>query len=169
MTERDRSPDPGGPYEELLDALRALVEGEPSALANLCNAAALLYDRLPRINWAGFYLWSPRDRQLVLGPFQGRPACVRLTPGRGVCGTAWRERRTVLVPDVDAFPGHVACDPRSRSEIAVPLLRLPDEDPLGVLDLDSPEPARFGPADAEGLERFVAVLLAHVDPRALVA
>jgi GAF domain-containing protein len=143
-------------HELLTGQLAALLAGERDGLANLANAAALLYEALPKLNWAGFYLL--RGEELVLGPFQGKVACVRIPLGRGVCGTAAARQQTVVVPDVHAFPGHIACDAASRSEIVVPLLR--DGRFHGVLDLDSPEPGRFDDDDAAGLERFVAVLLA---------
>jgi len=147
--------DPQELYAALCAEARALLAGERDWLANLANLAALVYHVVPDLNWAGFYLW--RQGQLVLGPFQGKPACVRIDAGRGVCGTAAVRRATVVVPDVHAFPGHIACDSRSRSEVVVPLLlgdRL-----LGVLDLDSPSLGRFGPADAHGLEDLVEVLV----------
>ena len=143
-------------YRQLAAALAALLSGERDPIANLANTAALLFEALPRVNWAGFYLL--RDAQLVLGPFQGKPACVRIALGRGVCGTAAEQRRTQVVPDVHAFPGHIACDSASRSEVVVPLLA--DGRLLGVLDVDSPEPGRFDALDAEGLERIAQVLLA---------
>lgn len=147
-------------YRELLEQARALLEGERDAIANAANLAALLWHTLPDLNWAGFYF--VRGKALVLGPFQGRPACVRIAPGRGVCGAAAARRETVIVPDVNAFPGHIACDAASRSEIVVPLLagtRL-----LGVLDLDSPRPARFEEADRAGLEPLAALWVAGSDP-----
>lgn len=141
-------------YNELCAALRALTDGVPHPIANLANAAALLWDTLPRLNWAGFYLLE--DRTLVLGPFQGKPACIEIPLGRGVCGTAAAEDRTLCVPDVHAFPGHIACDGASRSELVVPLRR--DGRVIGVLDLDSPEPGRFTDGDRAGLEAFAAIL-----------
>lgn len=147
-------------YRELFEQARALLDGERDAIANAANLAALLWHTLPDLNWAGFYF--VRGKALVLGPFQGRPACVRIAPGRGVCGTAAARRETVIVPDVNAFPGHIACDAASRSEIVVPLLagtRL-----LGVLDLDSPRPARFEEADRAGLEPLAALWVAGSDP-----
>lgn len=141
-------------YNELCAALRALTDGVPHPIANLANAAALLWDTLPRLNWAGFYLLE--DRTLVLGPFQGKPACIEIPLGRGVCGTAAAEDRTLCVPDVHAFPGHIACDGASRSELVVPLRR--DGRVIGVLDLDSPEPGRFADGDRAGLEAFAAIL-----------
>jgi L-methionine (R)-S-oxide reductase len=143
-------------YAELAKQLEALLHGESDFIANAANTAALLWHTLPDLNWAGVYRLV--DGQLVLGPFQGRPACVRIPLGRGVCGTAARQRQTVLVPDVHAFPGHIACDAASRSEIVVPLLR--EGRLLGVLDLDSPRPARFDAADQAGLERIAAILAA---------
>jgi L-methionine (R)-S-oxide reductase len=146
-------------YRELTAQLAALFEHERDGLANCANLAALLYELLPDLNWAGFYFL--RGSELVLGPFQGRVACVRIALGRGVCGTAARERRTVVVPDVHAFPGHIACDARSCSEIVVPLL---DGDRLlGVLDLDSPRTGRFEQDDADGLDAAVQLLLKHSD------
>jgi GAF domain-containing protein len=134
-----------------------LFADERDGLANCANLAALLYELLPDLNWAGFYFL--RGEELVLGPFQGRVACVRIALGRGVCGSAARERRTIVVPDVHAFPGHIACDARSRSEIVVPLL---DGDKLlGVLDLDSPRGGRFDQDDADGLATAVQLLLKH--------
>jgi L-methionine (R)-S-oxide reductase len=146
-------------YRELNAQLAALFADERDGLANGANLAALLYELLPDLNWAGFYFL--RGEELVLGPFQGRVACVRIALGRGVCGSAARERRTIVVPDVHAFPGHIACDARSRSEIVVPLL---DGDQLlGVLDLDSPLEARFDQDDADGLATAVQLLLKHSD------
>jgi L-methionine (R)-S-oxide reductase len=150
-------------YRHLPASLEALLEGETDALANLANAAALLYGSLPRINWAGFYLL--RGETLVLGPFQGKPACVRIPLGKGVCGTAAARRETLLVPDVLAFPGHIACDDASRSEIVVPIL---DGETLrGVLDVDAPEKDRFGHHDQAVLEVCVRVLLPRIDWKAL--
>lgn len=139
--------------------LSALTEGERDATANLANAAALIYHALPDLNWAGFYLY--KQGMLVLGPFQGLPACVCIPPGRGVCGTAALERRTQVVPDVHAFPGHIACDAASRSEIVVPLVD--GERLLGVLDVDSPLSGRFDEADREGLEALARLLIAGCD------
>jgi GAF domain-containing protein len=142
-------------YRELRSQLAALLAGENDGVANCANMSALLYEALPDLNWVGFYFL--RQHELVLGPFQGRVACVRIELGRGVCGTAAARRETVIVPDVHAFPGHIACDSASRSEIVVPLMtrgRL-----VGVLDLDSPLPDRFDQEDGRGLGALVEVLL----------
>ena len=147
-----------GAYGDLADALGALLEGETDAVANVANAAAALFAALPDLNWAGFYVL--RGKELVLGPFQGRPACVRIPLGHGVCGAAAAERRALLVPDVSAFPGHIACDLASRSELVVPLLD--GERLVGVLDLDSPRPDRFTLVDLEGCTRIAALLASHV-------
>jgi L-methionine (R)-S-oxide reductase len=144
-------------YAELARQLAALIDAEPDLVANTANMAALAYHGLPELNWAGFYF--ARHGELVLGPFQGKPACVRIAWGNGVCGAAAARGTAIVVPDVDAFPGHIACDATSRSELVVPLVvggRV-----AGVFDLDSPRPARFDEADRAGVERLVAVLLAH--------
>ena len=141
-------------YAELCTQLRGLIGGVPHLTANLANAAALLYETLPRLNWAGFYL--AEGATLVLGPFQGRPACIEIPFGKGVCGTAAAQDATQLVPDVHLFPGHIACDSASASEIVVPIRRAGAV--WGVLDIDSPEKARFSEADRDGLEAFVRVL-----------
>jgi L-methionine (R)-S-oxide reductase len=142
-------------YAELEAQAMALVAGEPDRIANAANIAALIFHALPRINWAGFYFLQ--GDELVLGPFQGKPACVRIPVGRGVCGTAVAEARSQLVHDVHAFPGHIACDAASRAEIVVPLTDSHGEI-FGVLDVDSPEPRRFDSADLAGLERLARVL-----------
>lgn len=146
-------------YAALAAQLAALLHGEREFIANCANSAALLWHSLPDLNWAGVYRLV--DGQLVLGPFQGKPACVRIQLGQGVCGAAAAERKTVLVPDVHKFPGHIACDSASNSEIVVPLLR--NGRLLGVLDLDSPKPNRFDAADQAGLEKLAAVLVAATD------
>ncbi|HYZ42032.1 MAG TPA: GAF domain-containing protein [Stellaceae bacterium] len=144
-------------YGELADQLAALLAGEANLIANAANTAALIYHRLPDLNWAGFYF---RDGdELVLGPFQGRPACVRIPIGKGACGAAAAGAESVLVPDVHEFPGHIACDPVSRSELVVPLIKA--DAVLGVLDLDSPLLARFDEVDRAGCEQLVAQFLAH--------
>jgi L-methionine (R)-S-oxide reductase len=147
-----------GRYAELVSGLESLLEGETDPLANLANAAALLAQSVEAINWCGFYLL--RGEELVLGPFQGKPACVRIPIGKGVCGSAARERATLVVPDVTRFPGHIACDPASRSEIVVPIVE--DEVLRGVLDVDAPEVGRFDREDVEGLEAFVRTLTPRV-------
>ncbi len=144
-------------YRDLNGQLAALFRDERDGLANAANLAAVLYEALPDLNWAGFYFL--RGSELVLGPFQGKVACVRIALGRGVCGTAARERRTIIVPDVHAFPGHIACDAASRSEIVVPLIL--NDQLLGVLDLDSPRESRFDTEDAKGLTTAVQLLLDH--------
>lgn len=148
-------------YAELRLALRGLVADEPDLIANLANVSALLYAGLPDVNWVGFYLL--RDGELVVGPFQGLPACVRIALGEGVCGTAAAERRTLRVADVEAFPGHIPCDAASRSEIVVPLVV--EGELLGVLDVDSPSLTRFDEQDQAGLESLVAELLANLPSR----
>jgi L-methionine (R)-S-oxide reductase len=150
-------PDKHASYAELRDQLDALIEGERDAIANAANTAALLYHALADVNWVGFYFL--KDGQLVLGPFQGQPACVRIPLSKGVCGAAATRRKSIVVPDVHAFPGHIACDTASRSELVVPLLR--DEKLIGVLDLDSPSPARFDEADRAGCEALAGIYLAH--------
>jgi GAF domain-containing protein len=142
-------------YAELARDLRALLEGERDLIANAANTSALIYDALPDLNWAGFYLY--KSGELVLGPFQGKPACVRIAIGKGVCGTAAARRETVLVEDVHAFPGHIACDSASNSEVVIPLLR--GVELLGVLDLDSPKHGRFKAADAHGLESLAQIFV----------
>lgn len=141
-------------YEILIKQLAALTDGVPHKTANLANAAALLFNTLDRLNWAGFYLLE--GDTLVLGPFQGKPACIEIPVGRGVCGTAVYEKRTQLVPDVELFPGHIACDSASRSEIVIPMFK--DGAIIGVLDMDSPVTARFTETDRAGLEAFVRCL-----------
>lgn len=143
---------------DLAEELEALLAGEPDRTANAANAAAAIYHSLPALNWAGFYFL--RGEELVLGPFQGKPACVRIPMGRGVCGTAARERRSVLVPDVEAFPGHIACDSASRSELVIPLLN--GEQLLGVLDMDSPDLNRFDTEDRAGCEALAAIVVRHL-------
>lgn len=146
-------------YVELEKALRALLDGEHDFIANAANTAALLYQTLPDVNWVGFYRLV--GEELVLGPFQGKPACVRIPLGKGVCGTAATRRETVLVPDVHQFPGHIACDSASNSEIVVPLVK--GAILLGVLDVDSPKVGRFDAVDRRGLERLVACFVTVTD------
>jgi GAF domain-containing protein len=146
-------------YEELRTLARALLEGERDALANSANLAALIFHSLPDVNGAGLY-WR-RGEELVLGPFQGKPACVRIAMGKGVCGTAAAQIRSLVIPDVNAFPGHIACDAASRSEVVVPVSVAGRV--LGVLDLDSPHPGRFTDEDARGLEAVVREFVAATD------
>lgn len=144
-------------YRELAQQLEALLAGETDTISNAANTASLIYHTLPDLNWAGFYFLR-EERELVLGPFQGQPACVRIALGRGVCGTAAARREPVLVDDVNAFPGHIACDSASRSELVVPLID--GEKVLGVLDLDSPHPSRFDAQDQQGIEALARIYLA---------
>ncbi len=148
-------------YELVIKQLKALLEGESNTIANLSNAAALLNQFLDRVNWVGFYL-TEDNKELVLGPFQGLPACVRIPFGRGVCGTSAEKKETVLVEDVHQFPGHIACDAASQSEIVVPLVK-EDGTLLGVLDIDSPEKSRFDETDKKYLELFVSALMDFVN------
>jgi len=141
----------------ILRSIEHITAGEQSLVANCANVASVLYHSLDNVNWAGFYLFD--GSELVLGPFHGKPACIRIAMGRGVCGTAAAELRTVTVPDVEAFPGHIACDAASRSEVVVPMIR--DGRLIGVLDVDSPVADRFSPADVALLERVVAVLMSR--------
>ncbi len=144
-------------YGELAEQLAALIAGEPDLVANTANMAALLYHGLPELNWAGFYF--ARGGELVLGPFQGKPACVRIAWGEGVCGSAAARGSAIVVPDVDEFPGHIACDAASRSELVVPLVAAGRV--VGVFDLDSPQRGRFDEEDRAGVERLVSILMAH--------
>jgi L-methionine (R)-S-oxide reductase len=152
--------DPAQLYRELISAADALTAGEPDGVANMANVAALLWEYLPDLNWAGFYRVAPAKDggtdELVLGPFVGRPACIRIPFGKGVCGTAAASRTAQLVADVHAFPGHIACDAASQSELVVPVLR--DGGVIAVIDLDSPLPARFKADDAAGIESLAALL-----------
>lgn len=145
-------------YELLIKQLHALSEDEKDQIALLANAASLLNQFLDEVNWVGFYLW--KDEELVLGPFQGLPACVRIPYGRGVCGTAIKEKKTQLVPDVHAFPGHIACDAASNSEIVVPMII--NGEIYGVLDIDSPIKEKFDETDQLYLEKFVDALIQYL-------
>ena len=146
-------------YRELAASVRALLQGERDLVANAANVSALLFQSLPELNWAGFYF--VKGGELVLGPFQGKPACVRIALGKGVCGTSAQARRTTVVADVHQFPGHIACDSASNSEVVVPILHAGRV--VGVLDLDSPRRARFDEEDARGLEAVVAEFVAATD------
>ncbi|WP_028400787.1 GAF domain-containing protein [Ectobacillus panaciterrae] len=145
-------------YELVIKQLDALLTGESNMIANLSNASALLNQFLEDINWVGFYLTE--GTQLVLGPFQGLPACVRIPFGRGVCGTAAQTKTTQLIEDVHQFPGHIACDAASNSEIVVPMIK--DGNIIGVLDIDSPSKGRFDEIDQKYLEKFIETLLKHI-------
>ena len=150
-------------YDELARQLRELIAGEPDLVANTANMAAPIYHGLPDLNWAGFYFHD--GRELVVGPFQGKPACVRIALGKGVCGTAAQTRETQIVRDVHEFPGHIACDSASQSEVVVPLVA-PDGTLIGVWDVDSPVLARFDEEDAKGMEALCAVFIEAALPRA---
>lgn len=144
-----------GLYAELVTQARGLLSGEHDRIANAANLSALVFNALPQLNWAGFYFYD--GQELVLGPFQGKPACVRIPLNRGVCGAAASQRQTQLVPDVHAFPGHIACDAASRSEIVVPLVH--QDALIGVWDVDSPIPDRFDEDDRQGMQALCAVFL----------
>ena len=146
-------------YESLCDTLSALISGVPHKTANLANASALIMEFLPDVSWAGFYLME--NGMLVLGPFQGKTACIEIPVGKGVCGTAVAEDKTQLVPNVHEFPGHIACDSASNSEIVVPLHK--GGEIIGVLDLDSTSFGRFTEEDSEGLERFSEIIANHME------
>jgi GAF domain-containing protein len=145
-------------YRELVQAAEALTAGEPDGVANMANVAALVWQFVPRLNWAGFY--RAIDGELVLGPFAGKPACIRIPFGEGVCGAAAATRETQLVADVDAFPGHIACDAASRSELVVPVLR--GGRLIAVIDLDSPETGRFDRDDAAGIEALARAIATRI-------
>lgn len=145
-------------YRELASVAAALTDGEPDEVANMANVAALIWQFVPRLNWAGFY--RAQGIELVLGPFAGKPACIRIPFGRGVCGAAASSGETQLVPDVHAFPGHIACDADSRSELVVPVLR--EGTVIAVIDLDSPEPDRFDAEDARGIEALAALIALRI-------
>ncbi len=146
-------------YDDLVRQARGILAGERDLIANAANFGALVYHSLPQVNWAGFYLYD--GTELVVGPFQGKPACIRIALGRGVCGTAAQTRRTQLVRDVNAFAGHIACDAASQSEIVVPLVK-PDGSLLGVWDVDSPVTGRFDEDDRAGMEALCAVFMASI-------
>lgn len=155
----DTSLDPSELYRQLCEAADALTSGETDPVANMANVAALIWEFVPGLNWAGFYRMGESAsgaEELVLGPFVGRPACIRIPVGRGVCGAAAQSGETQLVEDVHAFPGHIACDAASRSELVVPVMR--DGRVIAVIDLDSPDPARFTKADAAGIEGLARLL-----------
>ncbi|MEA4919984.1 MAG: GAF domain-containing protein [Clostridiaceae bacterium] len=152
MTDKEKN------YREMCIQLKGIIEDEPDALANLSNSAALLWSCMKNINWSGFYLL--KNGQLVLGPFQGKPACVRINMGKGVCGTSAEKRESIVVQDVHLFPGHIACDEASASEVVIPIIRAGRL--MGVLDIDSPFKERFDAEDRKGLEAFTEILSAAV-------
>lgn len=145
-------------YQLMNNQLRALIAGEKNLIANLSNASALLYESLPEINWSGFYLFEESSQELVLGPFQGKIACIRLQLGKGVCGTAFEQNNSIIVEDVNQFPGHIACDAASQSEVVVPLQTTAGE-LIGVLDIDAPITNRFDEIDRKYLEEFATILM----------
>lgn len=147
-------------YVQLLEQVRGLMHGEPDRVANAANLSALVYHALPQLNWVGFYFYD--GKELVVGPFQGHPACVRIALGRGVCGTAAQTRKTQRIADVEAFPGHIPCDAASRSELVVPLYR--GDTLVGVFDLDSPVPDRFDADDQAGLESIANAFMDTLGP-----
>ena len=146
-------------YGQLAEQAKALLHDEHDRIANAANLSSLIFNQVPDLNWAGFYFFD--GTELVVGPFQGKPACVRIPMGKGVCGTAAQTRETQVVEDVNAFAGHIACDPDSRSEIVVPLYR--GEELVGVLDVDSPNPGRFDDEDREGMERLARIYIDGLD------
>ncbi len=137
-----------------------MIAGEPDLIANLANISSWIYHALPELNWSGFYLWNEKDQELVLGPFQGMPACIRIKPQRGVCGKAYTTAATLKVDDVEAFPGHIACDSASKSELVVPLIK--EGKVVGILDLDSPKLKRFSDQDAVELTRIMKALTSKI-------
>ena len=156
-----RATDKPALYVELTGQARGLLAGEPSLIANAANFSALVYHGLPQLNWAGFYLFD--GTELVVGPFQGKPACIRIALGRGVCGTAAQERQTQLVRDVSKHPNHIYCDAASQSEIVVPLVRR-DGSLLGVWDVDSPVTDRFDEDDRAGMEALCKAFMEYAEP-----
>lgn len=149
-------------YQQLERELLSLISGEKNLIANLANLSSWIYHSLPDLNWCGFYLWDEGDQELVLGPFQGKPACTRIKSGKGVCGSAYAEKRVLKVDDVFSFSGHIACDSNTQSELVIPLIQ--GEKVLGVLDLDSPKLSRFEKRDAEELSRIMQQLLPSLQP-----
>ncbi|GGW88476.1 GAF domain-containing protein [Alteromonas halophila] len=147
-------------YKTLIGQAQSLITGEHDLIANMANISALLFNQLEHVNWAGFYLF--KEEQLVLGPFQGQPACIRIPMGQGVCGTAAAQRQTQVVADVHAFAGHIACDAASNSEIVIPLIK--DNALIGVLDIDSPEFGRFDDEDKAGLTAICDALITSIQP-----
>ncbi len=147
-------------YQSLEKELLSLIDGESNLVANLSNLSSWLYHTIPDLNWAGFYLWQEQDQELVLGPFQGMPACIRIKPTRGVCGKAYSTGATLKVDDVEAFPGHIACDSASKSELVIPLVK--NGKVFGVLDLDSPKLGRFSDTDVENLTSILKKISSQI-------
>ena len=147
-------------YSSLEKELLSLIDGEKNLIANLANISSWIFHAFPDLNWSGFYLWCEEDKELVLGPFQGKPACIRIKPERGVCGAAYTKGQTMRVDDVHAFPGHIACDSASLSELVVPLIK--NGKVMGVLDLDSPKTSRFNAEDEKELKRIMNVICAKM-------
>jgi len=143
-------------YSSLEKELLSLIDGEKNLIANLANISSWIFHAFPDLNWSGFYLWNEEDGELVLGPFQGRPACIRIRPDRGVCGASFSKALTIRVDDVHAFPGHIACDSASMSELVVPLIK--NGKVMGVLDLDSPKPNRFSEIDQKEFTRIMNII-----------
>lgn len=149
-------------YSSLEKEILSLIEGEKNLIANLANISSWIYHAFPDLNWSGFYLWNEEDKELVLGPFQGKPACIRIKPERGVCGAAYTKATTIRVDDVHAFPGHIACDSASLSELVVPLINKGKV--MGVLDLDSPKVNRFTEQDEKELTKIMQLLIPRLFP-----
>lgn len=149
-------------YASLEKELDALVMGEKNLIANLANIASWIYHTMPDLNWSGFYMWNEKDKELVLGPFQGKPACIRIKPERGVCGASYTQKKTMRIDDVHAFPGHIACDSASLSELVIPLIK--NGKVYGVLDLDSPKTNRFSVEDERELTRIFTKLSTQLLP-----
>lgn len=147
-------------YQSLEKELNSLIDGEKNLIANLANISSWIYHAFPDLNWSGFYLWNEEDKELVLGPFQGKPACIRIKPERGVCGAAYTKAQTVRVDDVHAFPGHIACDSASLSELVVPLIK--NGKVMGVLDLDSPKTFRFTEEDEREFTRIMNLISSKI-------
>ena len=154
--------------DDLLLSLKGIVEGEKNLIANLSNISSVIFNSLPELNWVGFYFWSKIEQELVLGPFQGQPACIRIKANKGVCGACYTTKKVQLVPDVSLFSGHIACDSATNSELVIPLFKDPSKNEcLGVLDLDSPKFNRFNQQDVDLIEKCVDQVIAKLDWSAL--
>jgi L-methionine (R)-S-oxide reductase len=147
-------------FQELTNYASSLIENETNLVANLANISSLIFYSIPNLNWCGFYLWNEPDQELVLGPFQGKPACIRIKENRGVCGTAFAQKKLINVPDVNSFPGHIACDSASLSELVIPLFK--NSQCLGVLDLDSPIKNNFSSVDEIGMKFFTEIIIPKI-------